>query len=178
MKLRLFITALGLLLLPSYAEMGRDMGLVNQPDIQQRTGLTGTQDNPAPLDPFKKYSLVMAANECRFFTMKVPEHWYWKIYLTVANRKAGQRGHLEAEIAQANPPWGALAATSFKKDFDMEQGGIQGALGVGNDHATRMALLKLCQDGVPLRITIESQVSSTTGLIGPSKESQDLKANN
>jgi hypothetical protein len=175
MKLRLSITVMGLLLLSSCAEIGRDMGLEDVPDIQLRAGITGTQNNPVVLDPFKKYNLVMAANECRFFTMKVPEHWYWKIYLTVANRKVGQTGHLEAEIAQTDPPWGTLPAVNIKKTFDLDQGGVQAVLGVGNEHATRLALLKLCQDGVPLKIAIESQVSSTTGLIGPAKDSKDSK---
>ena len=177
-KKLLFFSVLSVVILglSSCAEMAKDMGLDEEPDIQQRAGLTGTMANPAVLDPFKKYNLVMAANECRYFTMKVPEHWYWKIYLTVANRKVGQSGHLEAEIAQTNPPWGALPATSFKKTIELEQGGVQAVLGVGNEQATRPALLKLCQDGVPLKIAIESQVSSTTGLIGPHGEGKDSKA--
>src|SRR5579872_4017543 len=133
MKLRLLMAAMGLLLLSSCEEVAKDMGLEDVPDLQMRAGLTGTQDNPASLDPFKKYYLVMAANECRYFTMKVPEHWYWKIYLTAANRKTGDRAHLEAEIAQTDPPWAALPATSFKKSLDLNEGGIQVALGVGNE---------------------------------------------
>src|ERR1039458_9059623 len=49
--------------LSSCAEMAKDMGLDEEPDIQQRAGLTGTAANPAVLDPFKKYNLVMAGNE-------------------------------------------------------------------------------------------------------------------
>src|SRR5260221_3113075 len=70
--------------LSSCAEVAKDMGLDEVPDFEQRAGLAGTQDNPAVLDPFKKYNLVMAANECRFFTMKVPERWYSKINFTHA----------------------------------------------------------------------------------------------
>jgi hypothetical protein len=56
----------------SCAEMARDMGIDGATDVQLRSGLTGTQNAPAALDPFKKYELVMTANESRFFTMKVP----------------------------------------------------------------------------------------------------------
>ncbi|HJT24335.1 MAG TPA: hypothetical protein VJ873_07140, partial [bacterium] len=129
----------------------RDMGLVQVPDLQQREGITGTQDNPTPLDPFKRYDLVMAADECRFFTMKVPSQWYWKIYLTAADREEARRGSLTAEIAPANPPWIPLPATVFKKNFDLGgREGLQAVLAVGNSQADRIATFQLCQDGAPL----------------------------
>jgi len=149
----------------------RDMGLVQVPDLQQREGITGTQDNPTPLDPFKRYDLVMAASECRFFTMKVPSNWYWKIYLTAANREENRRGTLAAEIAPANPPWAPLPATAFSKNFDLSgREGLQAILAVGNNQPDRLAFFKLCQDGAPLHITIQSEVSATKALLGPDKD--------
>ena len=148
--------------------LDRDMGLAQVPDLQQKEGITGTQDNPTPLDPFKRYDLVMASNECRFFTMKVPSNWYWKIYLTAANREENRRGSLSAEIAPANPPWVPLPATSFSKHFDLSgREGLQAILAVGNSQADRLAFFKLCQDGAPLHITIQSEVSATKALLGP-----------
>jgi len=153
------------------------MGLVQVPDLQQREGVTGNQDNPTPLDPFKRYDLVMAANECRFFTMKVPSKWYWKIYLTAANREESRRGSLAAEIAPANPPWIPLPATSFGKHFDLAgREGLQAILAVGNKEEDRLAFFKLCQDGAPLHITIQSEVSATHALLGPNGDSQSVTA--
>src|SRR5579883_1988568 len=135
----------------------RDLGLVQVPDLQQREGITGTQNNPTPLDPFRRYDLVMAANECRFFTMKVPAKWYWKIYLTADNREDARRGTLSAEIAPADPPWAPLPATSFSKNFDLSgREGLQAVLAVGNTQGDRLASFKLCQDGAPLHVTIQS----------------------
>lgn len=149
----------------------RDMGLAHVPDIQQREGITGTQANPTPLDPFKRYDLVMAANECRFFTMKVPSQWYWKIYLTAADHEESRRGSLTAEIAPANPPWGPLPATSFSKNFDLSgREGVQAVLAVGNTQPDRLASFTLCQDGAPIHITIQSEVSATHALLGPNND--------
>src|SRR6185295_14980609 len=83
------------LLLTSCAEVQRDMGLVDDPpDIQQRSGPTGNEDKPAILDPFKKYDLVMAGDECRVFQMKVPEKWFWKVRLTVVSPKENKKGRM------------------------------------------------------------------------------------
>src|SRR6185503_5388581 len=81
---RLFFLV-AILSLCSCAEVARDMGIDDSPDIELRSGPMGSQSNPSPLDPFKRYDLIMAANECRFFAMKVPERWFWKVYLTGAN---------------------------------------------------------------------------------------------
>jgi hypothetical protein len=177
-RLSLRLGALPLLLsLTSCFGIDRDMGLVNLPDIQQREGITGTASNPTPLDPFKQYDLVMAAEECRSFTMKVPSNWYWKIYLTVANREESRRGSLTATIAPANPPWSPLPATSFNKNFDLSgREGSQVVLAVGNNQDDREALFQLCQDGAPLHITIQSEVSATHALLGPNGDSQGITA--
>jgi hypothetical protein len=161
------------LCLSSCAEVGRDMGLEEIPDIQQRAGLTGTANQPAVLDPFKKYEIVMAANECRFFQMKVPERWYWKLTLTVVNREEHGQGRLVAEIIQPNLPWAPLPNTTFSKTFQLNREGVQAVLGVGNSGTDREAILRFCQEGSPLRITLQSQVSSTSQLMGPDKKKQE-----
>lgn len=160
-----------LLILPSCFGLDHDMGLVEVPDLQQRDGITGTEANPTPLDPFKRYDLVMAADECRFFTMKVPSNWYWKIYLTAADREENRRGSLIAEIASGNPPWSPLPGTAFKKNFDLGgREGLQAVLAVGNTQADRIATFRLCQTGAPLHITLQSEVSATHALLGPGKD--------
>jgi len=161
-----------ILSLSSCSEVVSDIGLEQVPDIQQRKGPTGTVDQPAVLDPFKRYDLVMAANECRFLTITVPSQWYWKVFLTVANREENRRGRLDAEFLQVNPPWSSVPASAFSKSFDLGREGVQAVLGVGNTGPDRPALLRLCQQGAPLLVTIESQVSAAVTLLGP-----DLKVN-
>jgi hypothetical protein len=159
----------------SCAEMARDMGIDGATDVQLRSGLTGTQNNPASLDPFKRYDLVMTANESRFFTMKVPSGWYWKVYVTAASRKENAEGRLAADISQPDPPWSPLEGTSFDKTMVLKNDGDQALLAVGNTVQTRYAVLRLSQEGAPVYVTIESQVSTTTNLLGPNPSNSDLK---
>jgi hypothetical protein len=154
----------------SCAEMARDMGIDDVTDVQMRSGLTGTQNNPAALDPFKKYELVMTANETRFFTMKVPSGWYWKVYVTAASRRENVEGRLSANISQPDPPWSPLEGTSFNKAMVLKNDGDQALLAVGNTAQTRFALLRIAQEGAPVYVTIESQVSTTTNLLGPNTD--------
>ncbi len=178
MKTRFFIAMILLLTLTSCSEVARDMGLEEVPDVQLRSGITGTQDHPTALDPFKRYDLVMAANECRFFTMKVPHKWFWKVFLTVVSRKENAQGRLMSEIAQPDPPWAQLPATTFGRTFVLTHEGDQGVLGVGNNDDTRVALLRLCQEGAPVNVTIESQISATSDLLGPDLKNSDLLKDN
>lgn len=154
----------------SCAEMARDMGIDGATDVQLRSGLTGTQNAPAVLDPFKKYELVMTANESRFFTMKVPSGWYWKVYVTAASRRENDEGRLSADIGQPDPPWAPLEGTSFNKMMVLKNDGDQALLAVGNTDQTRFAILRLSQEGAPVYVTIESQVSTTTNLLGPNTD--------
>jgi len=170
-----FILSVALFGLSSCAEVAKDMGFDVPSDIEQRTGPAGTQNDPAVLDPFQKYNFVMAANECRFFMMKVPEKWYWKVFLTADNRDPRRKGHLSAEIISTNPPWAPLPDSVLNKNFDLDREGVQAVLGIGNNYPKRIAVLKLCQDGAPVHITIASQVSTTTGLIGPKKDEVTTK---
>jgi hypothetical protein len=160
------------LFLGSCAEVSKDMGLVDDlPDIEQRSGPTGNEDKPAILDPFKTYNLVMAADECRVFQMKVPEKWFWKVRLTVVSPKENKKGRLNAELGPLNPPWAELPGCGFKKKFNLtSREGIQAVLGVGNPGEARLAFLRLCQQGSPLNVTIESQVSSTGKLMVPGQK--------
>jgi len=175
MKLKLFLAALLLCGLSSCAEVAKDMGFDVPSDMEQRTGPAGTQNDPAVLDPFQKYNFVMAANECRFFMMKVPEKWYWKIFLTADNRDAKRKGQLSAEIISTNPPWAPLPDSVLNKNFDLDREGVQAVLGIGNQYPKRIAVFKLCQSGAPVHVTIASQVSTTTGLVGPQKEKEPAK---
>jgi len=159
------------LFLVSCAEMGRDMEIDGATDVQIRSGLTGTQEAPAVLDPFKRYDLVMAANECRYFTISVPTGWYWKAYVTAACRREASEGRVSALIFPSDPAWASLPGTSFEKTMTLRQDGDQALLAVGNNGPQRNAILRICQEGAPAYITIESQVSSTSSLIGPDDSS-------
>ncbi len=164
-----------LLCLVSCAEMGRDMGIDDVTEVQMRSGLTGTQANPGVIDPFQKYELVMAANECRYFIMKVPQNWYWKVYVTAACRKEAAEGRLSADISQLEPPWVSLPGTTLSKNMILHHDGDQALLAVGNTAQTRYAILRLCQEGAPVNVSIESQTSSTTNLLGPDSDNPDSK---
>lgn len=163
--------------LGSCSSIARDVGLEEGTDLEQRSGVGGTADNPFPLNPFKRYYLVMSGGECRFFTMEVPSAWFWKITLTAANREQDRRGSLRAEIAQSNPPWTPLPASSMSKNFDLAREGVGAVLAVGNTGPTRLALLRLCQDGAPIHVTLQSQIFSTGALLGP-MNNQAVTTNN
>jgi hypothetical protein len=58
----------------------------------------------------------------------------------------------------------------------LKNDGDQALLAVGNTDQTRFATLRLSQEGAPVYVTIESQVSTTTNLLGPNTDnSGDLK---
>ncbi len=167
MIMRLFLISVLCMSLVSCAELSEQLGLTHRTDLEMRSGPSGSLDNPTVLDPFKKYNFVMAADDCRYFQMKVPHDWYWKLFMTVDNHSDLSHGALETAIADVVPPWAALPDSSFRKTFELDQGGVQGVLGVGNPGPDRTALLKMCQSGAPLRIILESQVSATSALLGP-----------
>src|SRR5579859_6763783 len=122
--MRFFIAACALLSLCSCAEISKDVGLDEVPDIEQREGPTGTLDQPFALDPFQKYNLVMAAHECRYFQMKLPEKWYWKVAVTVVNREA-EHGRLTARILPPKTPWNPLMNLGTEKNFELGRESIQ-----------------------------------------------------
>lgn len=157
-----------LLALASCSEIDKSLGTGAKTDAELREGIRGTQQNPAALDPFVKYEIVMAGGECRFLSIKIPSRWYWKAYITVANRDPAQNGHLFAEIGQTDPAWAQLPGTFLKKSFDLGRGeGDQAVLAAGNTGPDRVAVMKLCQDGAPLYVTLRSEISATGALLGP-----------
>ncbi|HVZ79236.1 MAG TPA: hypothetical protein VHE12_00390 [bacterium] len=156
-----------LLVLPSCFGLDQEMGLTEVSDVEARQGPMGTLGDPAPLDPFKRYDLVLAANECRVFSLKIPAKWTWKVSLTVANREESRRGQLTADILPKDGGWAPLAGTYLDKDFDLGREGLAVSLGVGNPGDTRTALLQLCQHGAPLRVTLTSEISATKALVVP-----------
>jgi hypothetical protein len=160
-----------ILILTSCAEMARDMGIDDVTEVQMRSGLTGTQKDPAELDPFKRYDLVMTANECRYFTIKVPSSWFWKVYVTAAARKENSESRVNALIFPSDPAWASLPATTFDKAMVLKQDGDQALLAVGNTGPSRQAVLRICQEGAPANVTLESQVSTTDKLLGPQDDS-------
>jgi hypothetical protein len=162
------VLSLFLLALSSCADISKEVGSGSKSDVEVREGITGTEQNPAVLDPFTKYEMVMTGGECRYLVMKIPSRWYWKAFITAADRDETQKGHLEAEIAQGNPAWAPLPGTLFKKDFNLNRGeGDQAVLAAGNSGPDRLALLKLCQDGAPLIVTLQSEISATGALLAP-----------
>jgi hypothetical protein len=147
--------------------LDKDMGLTETPDIQAREGAGGTLENPAPLDPFQRYDLVLAANECRVFSMKVPAKWSWSISLTVANREEARRGKLTADIQGQEPNWLPLPGCYMSKTFDLSREGSEVRMGVGNPGDTKTINFQLCQTGAPLHVTLISQISATKALVVP-----------
>ena len=163
----LALSGLLLLALTSCSDVSKELVSDTKTDKDLREGITGSQQNPAVLDPFTKYEIVMAGDECRFLVMKIPSRWYWKAFITAADRDETRKGHLTAEI-QNNPPWALLPGTLLKKDFDLKGAeGDQAVLAAGNPGPDRLAHLKLCQDGAPLVITLQSEISATGALLAP-----------
>ena len=159
MRPRLLILIFFSLTLCSCSTLGTDMGFVHLSDMQQREGITGTPQNPATLDPFKRYDLVMAANECRYLQMNLPQRWYWKIFVTGANRAENDKSKLTARLLPSVPDWVALPISVTQKEFELNREGVESVLGVANTGPARMAVLELCQEGSPVRVTIQSEVS-------------------
>jgi hypothetical protein len=149
--------------LTSCRTLGTDLGFVHLTDIQQREGPTGTLAQPAPLDPFKSYDLVMAANECRYFQMNLPQGWYWKLFVTAVNRSKDTSGVLKAGLLPSTPAWAAVPLCLSQKEFDLKTEGEEEVLGVANQGPTRPAVLELCQEGSPIRVTLKSEVSPING---------------
>jgi hypothetical protein len=156
----LLLLSLGL---GSCRTLGTDLGLVHLTDLQQREGPTGTLAAPAALDPFKRYDLVLAANECRYFQMNLPEGWYWKLFVTAVNRSKDDEGTLKAALLDSIPAWQPVPLCLSKKEFHLKAEGQEEVLGVANTGPTRPAILELCQDGPPLRVTLSSEVSPING---------------
>jgi hypothetical protein len=82
---------------------------------------------------------------------------------------------LAAEISQVEPAWAPLPGTTLSKNMILHHDGDQALLAVGNTAQTRYAILRLCQEGAPVNVSIESQTSSTANLLGPDSDNPDTK---
>lgn len=156
----LLLLSLGLV---SCRTLGTDLGLVRLSDIQQREGLTGTQSAPAVLDPFKRYDLVLAADESRYFQMNLPQGWYWKLFVTAVNRSPNIPGQLNARLLPSTPDWEAVPLCLSQKQFNLKAESDQEVLGAANTGPTRPAILELVQTGAPIQVTLQSEVSPMNG---------------
>jgi hypothetical protein len=138
----------------------KGVGLVKKPEVERREGSGGPASLPEILNPFTTYRLVLAGDECRFFQMRVPSKWYWKLYVTAANEDKGMESKLTAAFETSEEGWKPLVPLETHKEFPVADASSQAALGVANDGDDRMLTLKLCQNGSPVIVTLESQVSA------------------
>jgi len=137
----------------------KGVGLARKPDVERREGPGGPPGRPEILNPFTTYRMVLAGDECRFFQMRVPSKWYWKLYVTAANEDQGLESKLTAAFETSDEGWKPLVPLETHKEFSVSDASSQAALGVANDGDDRMLTLKLCQNGSPVIVTLESQVS-------------------
>jgi hypothetical protein len=149
------------------------MGLKQVPDLELRAGLMGTQAHPALLNPFKTYSMVLAAQDYRFFKVKFPAHWYWKVFVTVVNQKK-RRGELWIRIFPSRTHWGILIPLRSENEFEVSQEGTQGSVGVINRGRTKTAYLELKQSGAPLQVLLQSEMAPETALFKNLSSPQSL----
>jgi hypothetical protein len=138
----------------------KGVGLVKKPDIERREGSGGSPSRPETLNPFSTYRLVLAGDECRFFQMRVPSKWYWKLYVTAANEDQGMESKLTATFQTSEDGWKPLVPLETHKEISVADSSSQAALGVANEGDDRMLTLRLCQNGTPVIVTLESQVSA------------------
>ncbi len=146
----------------------RKLGLISAPDIDQRRGVTGTEESPLPLNPLTKYKLVMAAGECRWFQVRVPKRWYWKVTLTAVCPDK-RSGRLEASLDISDGGWKPVVPYETRKVFDLagwSEMGVrvgdsrQGVVAAANIGPERPLVLKICQSGAPVQALLEFQVSA------------------
>jgi hypothetical protein len=136
------------------------VGLTRKPDLEMREGSGVPPGRPETLSPFVTYRLVMAGNECRFFQMRVPSKWYWKLYVTASDQEWGAEADLNASFDTSSDGWQPLVPLETHKEFSVSDASSQAALGAANAGDDRMLTLKLCQSGAPIKIILESQVSA------------------
>ncbi|HVM32870.1 MAG TPA: hypothetical protein VMU88_07030 [bacterium] len=130
------------------------------PGVSQREGLTGTAGDPATLNPFKHYDLVLAAGENRYFQVDLPQGWYWKLFVTAVDSDDNDGAELKAGILPAEPAWRSLPLSESAKDFKLKpKEGDQQVLGVANLGPDRMAVVELSQTGAPVQVSLRSEIS-------------------
>jgi hypothetical protein len=131
--------------------------------LAEREGITGTLEKPATLNPFKRYEMVLAGGEIRYFQMSIPQGWYWKLFVTAVNRSQDTQGQLDAGIIPSVPAWETVSLCDTQKEFNLKGEGDQDVLGAANSGPTRMALVELRQKGASIRVTLQSEISPVNG---------------
>jgi len=102
----------------------------------------------------------MASRECRYFQVQIQSHWYWKVMLTAATRGEGRSAGLEAELATQGEGWKPVVPYESHKNFLLNADSSQGVIALANDGPERTLVLKLCQEGAPVKVILDSQVSA------------------
>lgn len=138
----------------------RSVGLAPKPDLEWRKGPGGDVANPETLSPFKTYRLVMAGDECRFFKVRVPSQWYWKLVVTASAETEGLEAEVTAAFDLQGEGWEPLVPFENHKTFSVAQASSQAAIAVANTGVDRMLTLRLCQKGTPVKVVLSSQVSA------------------
>jgi len=135
------------------------LGIQSPPDLEQRRGPAGTAASPVVLNPFDPVRLVMAADECRTFRVRVPGGWYLKYLITVVNRRDGKPAFLKAGFQVFDPSWAEMAPHPLTKRFFIREGSSQAVLAVANRGKDRDVLLELCQEGPPMEVILQPETS-------------------
>ena len=135
------------------------LGLKSPPDLEQRRGIGGTRNNPEILNPFKPVEIVMAADECRFFRVRVPRGWYLKYLVTGVNRRDGKSGYMKAEMIAEGQGWAELSPYPREKHFYLREGSNQAVVAIANQSVDRDILLKICQEGSPMGVILQPETS-------------------
>lgn len=135
------------------------LGIKRPPDLEQRRGPVGHAGAPAVLNPFGTVSLVMAADECRVFKVRVPGGWYLKYLITVVNRRDGTPAYLRAGFQVADPTWAEMSPYFLRKSFYIREGSSQAVVAVANQAKDRDVLFEICQEGPPVEVTLVPETS-------------------
>lgn len=138
------------------------LGIKSPPDLEQRRGPAGTDPSPALLNPFESSRLVMAADECRTFRVRVPGGWYLKYVITVVNRRDGTPAYFKAGFRVDDPSWAEMVPHPLRKQFFIREGSSQAVVAVANQAKDRDVLLELCQEGPPVEVTLQPETSKVT----------------
>jgi len=138
----------------------RAMGIASTTDIGKRRGPGGTPEAPFELNPLRSKILVLAAHECRDFQVRLPKDWYWKVTLTASTRGDNSSASLSAELRDEGGGYAPVPPFEKTKSFRLSADSRQGVIALANQGPDRPLVLRLCQDGAPVKVVMESQVSA------------------
>lgn len=137
----------------------RTLGIARTPDVEQRQGPAGTRIAPVVLNTFEKTILVLAADECRTFKVRVPQGWYLKYVVTVVNRRDGKQAYLRSRFVPEGAGWAEFVPHPLKHQFFLREGSSQAVIAVANQTASRDILFELCQEGPPVQVILQPETS-------------------